>query len=140
MAQSASNFLGAARVAQDPVTLTGRIVGIGSDQRSRSTTQGEIRYRLLPLEQGTSTSVELSIGFSLTGMLAQVGRSGLVRDLAGRLVADFAKTLDARMSGGSTDVPAATAELNGFSLVFGMVRERAARFVHRLTGRGEDKP
>ena len=35
------------------------------------------------IEQGTR--VDLSIGYTLTGMLAQVGRPGLVRDLAARL-------------------------------------------------------
>jgi aerobic carbon-monoxide dehydrogenase small subunit len=133
-----ANFLGAARVARDPATMSGLIVGMGTDQRSRSTTQGEIRYRLLPRDEGAATSVELSIGFSLTGLLAQVGRSGLVRDLAARLVAEFAGNLDARLSGGAAGDPAArAAELNGVSLVFGMLRDRVARFMHRLTRRGD---
>jgi carbon-monoxide dehydrogenase small subunit len=135
-----ANFLGAARVERDAATMSGRIVGIGNDQRSRSTTQGEIRYRLLPLEQGAATSVELSIGFSLTGMLAQVGRSGLVRDLAARLIAEFARNLDARLSGRATgDVAATVAELNGVSLVLGILRDRAATMLRRLTGRDGDK-
>jgi len=49
-------------------------LGIGSDRRSRSSTQGEIRYRLVPTEQGAATRVELSIGYSLRGMLAQIAR------------------------------------------------------------------
>lgn len=133
----AANFSGAARVERDTATLSGRIVGVGNDQRSRSKTQGEIRYRLLPLDQGTSTRVELSIGYSLTGMLAQVGRSGIVRDLAARLIAAFAANLDARLSGGAAGAPAATADLNGVSLVFGVLRERAAIVLRRLTRRGQ---
>ena len=133
-----ANFLGAARVERDPAAMSGRIVGVGRDQRSGSTTQGEIRYRLLPIEQGVATSVELSIGYSLTGLLAQIGRSGLVRDLAARLVADFASNLDRRLSGGASRAPAAAVELNGISLVFGLLRERAAKFVRRLTGQGGD--
>jgi carbon-monoxide dehydrogenase small subunit len=128
-----ANFLGAARVERDSATLSGRIVGVGADQRSRSKTQGEIRYRLLPRHEGAATSVELSIGYSLTGLLAQVGRAGLVRDLAARLIAAFAGNLDARLSGASA--PAATAELNGISLLFGLLRERVAGFVRRFTGR-----
>jgi carbon-monoxide dehydrogenase small subunit len=132
-----ANFLGAARVERDPATLSGRIVGVGRDQRSRSTTQGEIRYRLLPLQQGAATSVELSIGYSLTGMLAQVGRSGLVRDLAARLIAEFAKNLDRRLSGDTGASSAPAAELNGISLVFGLLRDRAARMLRRITGQGD---
>ncbi len=84
-----ADFRGAARIERDLENLSGRIVGMGSDQRSRSSTQGEIRYRLVPTEQGAATRVELSIGYSLKGMLAQIARDGLVRDLAARLTADF---------------------------------------------------
>ena len=95
----AATFQGAARVERNPADMSGRIVGIGNDRRSRSSTQGEIRYRLVPIEQGTR--VDLSIGYTLTGMLAQVGRPGLVRDLAARLIAEFAGNLDRRLSGTS---------------------------------------
>ena len=91
--------------------MSGRIVGIGNDRRSRSSTQGEIRYRLVPIEQGTR--VELSIGYTLTGMLAQVGRAGLVRDLAARLIAEFAGDLDGRLSGASAADSAPAVEWNG---------------------------
>ena len=132
-----ANFSGAARVERDETTLTGRIIGIGNDQRSRSTTQGEIRYRLVPENDGASTRVELAIGYSLTGMLAQVGRSGLVRDLAARLVSEFAGNLDRRLSGETTAATSRAAHLNGISLVFGLLRDRAARLLQRLGGRGD---
>jgi carbon-monoxide dehydrogenase small subunit len=127
----AATFAGAARVERNPADLSGRIVGIGNDRRSRSSTHGEIRYRMLPLEQG-ATRVDLSIGYRLTGMLAQVGRPALVRDLAARLIAEFAGNLDRRMSGtspGDADV----ADLNGASLVFGLLRARAARWFGRFS-------
>lgn len=119
-----ANFNGAARVERDEANLTGRILGAGNDQRSRSTTQGEIRYRLVPENDGASTIVELSIGYSLTGMLAQVGRSGIVRDIAARLVAEFARNLDRRLSNDTNALPPAEAGLNGVSLVMGLIRDR----------------
>jgi carbon-monoxide dehydrogenase small subunit len=130
----AAAFEGAARVARDPATLSGRIVGIGTDQRSHSATQGEIRYRLVPLEGGAATAVELSIGYTLTGMLAQFGRPGLVRDLARRLIAEFAGNLDRHMSG----VPLGqAAELSFWSIVSDVLRARLARMFGRVfTGRG----
>jgi carbon-monoxide dehydrogenase small subunit len=129
-----ATFQGAARVERSPADLSGRIVGIGNDRRSRSSTQGEIRYRLVPIEQGTR--VDLSIGYTLTGMLAQVGRPGLVRDLAARLIAKFAGNLDRRLSGTSPGEVTA-AELNGMALVFGLLRARVADWVGRFSSRSD---
>ena len=132
----AAAFEGAARVERDPATLSGRIVGIGTDQRSHSATQGEIRYRLLPLEGGAATAVELSIGYTLTGMLAQVGRPGLVRDLARRLIAEFAANLDRHMSGATSGQAAAT-ELSFWSIASDVLRARLARVFGRVfAGKG----
>jgi len=130
----AATFLGAARVERDPADMSGRIVGIGNDQRSRSSTQGEIRYRLVPIEQGTR--VDLSIGYTLTGMLAQVGRPGLVRDLAARLIAEFAGNLDRRLSGTSPGDATAT-ELNGIALAFSLLRAQMARWIGRFSSRND---
>jgi carbon-monoxide dehydrogenase small subunit len=130
----AATFQGAARVERNPADMSGRIVGIGSDRRSRSSTQGEIRYRLVPIEQGTR--VDLSIGYTLTGMLAQVGRPGLVRDLAARLIVEFAGNLDRRLSGTSAG-DATVAELNGMALVFGLLRARVADWFGRFSSRND---
>jgi carbon-monoxide dehydrogenase small subunit len=127
-----ATFTGAARVERSPADLSGRIVGIGNDRRSRSSTQGEIRYRLLPIEQGAATRVDLAIGYSLTGMLAQVGRPGLVRDLAARMIAEFASNLDRRLSG-TSPADAVAADLNGMSLVSGLLRARVARWFGRFS-------
>ena len=133
----AATFLGAARVERSASDMSGRIVGIGNDRRSRSSTQGEIRYRLVPIGQGTR--VELSIGYTLTGMLAQVGRPGLVRDLAARLIAEFAGNLDRRLSGTST-ADVAPAELNGVALAFGLLRARVVRWLGRSASDKDGAP
>ena len=134
----AATFLGSARIERNSADMSGRIVGIGNDRRSRSSTQGEIRYRLVPISEGAATRVDLSIGYTLTGMLAQVGRPGLVRDLAARLIAEFAANLDRRLSGASPDdAVAAPADLNGMSLVTGLLRARIARWFGRFSS-GKD--
>jgi carbon-monoxide dehydrogenase small subunit len=132
-----ANFRGAARIERDLESFSGRILGIGSDQRSRSSTQGEIRYRLVPTDQGgAATRVELSIGYSLRGMLAQIAREGLVRDLAGRLTVDFARNLERQLSGIQPDGPEAGARnLNGVSLLIGLLRTRARKALQRVLGR-----
>jgi carbon-monoxide dehydrogenase small subunit len=131
-----ANFRGAARIERDPKTLSGRIIGTGSDPRSRSSTQGEIRYQLIPLEQGAAARVELSIGYTLRGTLAQIAREGLVRDLASRLTADFARNLERRLSGAGPDEASVRPQnLNAVALLMGLLRERARKALQRVLGR-----
>jgi len=130
-----ANFRGAARIERDLQNLSGRILGEGHDQRSRSSTQGEIRYHLVPSEQGTATRIELSIGYSLRGLLAQIAREGLVRDLAARLTADFARNLERQLSSGQPDAFAATQNLNGVSLLIDLLRTRTRKALQRVFGR-----
>jgi aerobic carbon-monoxide dehydrogenase small subunit len=123
-----ANFRGAVRIERDPAALSGRIIGIGNDQRSRSSTQGDIRYRLLPIEGGTSTRVELSIGYSLRGFLAQIAREGLVRDLAKRLTAEFARNLGSSLSGTAPEQPKS---LNGLVLAFDLLKKALWKALRR---------
>jgi aerobic carbon-monoxide dehydrogenase small subunit len=128
----AANFRGAARIERTRETWSGRIVGIGSDQRSRSSTQGEIRYRLVPLEQGNATRVEIVIGYSLRGLLAQMAREGLVRALVARMTTDFAGNLDHHLSGaGPVGHAKKIVELNGFSLLAAVLRRHAGKIFRR---------
>ncbi len=131
-----ADFRGVARIERNRENLCGRIVGIGSDRRSRSSTQGEIRYHLVPIEHGAATRVELAIGYSLRGILAQIAREGLVRDLAARLTADFARNLDRQLSGipqgGSAE---GSQHLDGVSLLINLLRVRARKGVRWLLGR-----
>jgi len=127
-----ADFRGAARIERDLENLSGRIVGIGRDQRSRSSTQGEIRYHLVPAEQGAATRVELSIGYSLKGMLAQIARDGLVRDLAARLTADFARNLDRHLSGIQVSGPKEEAKpLDGVEFIAALFRAWIQRITRR---------
>jgi carbon-monoxide dehydrogenase small subunit len=127
-----AGFRGIARVERDPSAMSGRIVGMGNDQRSRSSTQGEIRYRLVPVERGAATHVELSIGYSLQGMLAQIAREGLVRDLAARLTADFAHNLDLKLSGNGESGPTQLAKsIDGLALVLHQLRLLVRKIVRR---------
>jgi carbon-monoxide dehydrogenase small subunit len=127
-----ANFRGVARIERNLENLSGRIVGIGSDRRGRSSTQGEIRYRLAPVEQGAATRVELTIGYSLRGMLAQIAREGLVRDLAARLTADFARNLDRHLSGIQVSGPKEEAKpLNGVEFIAALFRAWFQRITRR---------
>jgi carbon-monoxide dehydrogenase small subunit len=79
------------------------------------------------------TRVDLSIGYTLKGTLAQLGRPALVQGLATRITAEFANNLDRRLSGAPEGVAnAAPSDLNGLSLFFGAVRAYVARCFVRI--------
>jgi carbon-monoxide dehydrogenase small subunit len=61
-------------------------------------------------KSGAATRVELAIDYTLTGTLAQFGRSGIVQDIAKRMTAAFAANLEARLNETRDGVPSATHE------------------------------
>jgi carbon-monoxide dehydrogenase small subunit len=125
----AAEFQGAAEIDREPATHSGTIKGSGRDRRSSSATRGIIRYRLLPHGEN-ATKVELDVGYQLTGPLAQFGRSDLIRDIAGRIIAAFAQNLEARLSGAMSDTPAP--ELNAGRLFFHALADRIRASLRRL--------
>ena len=98
-------FRGAALIERDEEKLAGRILGTGADASERSTMQGEIRYRVVAGEAPGTARVELAIGYALKGALAQFGRPSLVRNLAGRMIAEFSLNLEDRLTGRSSEGP-----------------------------------
>ena len=127
-----ARFRGRARIARDEQAQTGRILGAGSDAGGRSATQGEIRYRVGPGEVPGTARIDLAVGYTLKGPLAQFGRPGLVRDLAGRLGAEFAANLEARLSG--TSAPKAAA-LNPLRLLVAALTASLRRRLSTWSGR-----
>ncbi|WP_375457393.1 2Fe-2S iron-sulfur cluster-binding protein [uncultured Methylobacterium sp.] len=120
----AARFAGRARIEHDAPARAGRILGAGGDAGGRSATEGEIRYRVEAGERAGTARVVLSVGYTLKGPLAQFGRPGLVRDLAGRLTAEFARNLEARLSGVA---PAAPADLHPIRLMLGLLLDPLRR-------------
>ncbi|MFG1461301.1 2Fe-2S iron-sulfur cluster-binding protein [Xanthobacter sp. DSM 24535] len=130
-----AEFQGMADITRDSDLHAGRISGSGRDTRSNSATRGLIGYTLTPVEDGRATRVDVSIGYTLTGMLAQFGRSGLVQDIAGRLVAAFVQNLEARLGQGegAPSAPVVT-ELNAGSLVYSVFLSRLKEIWRKIVG------
>ena len=129
----AAEFRGEAEIERDESSYSGQIIGAGNDARSGSATRGVIRYRLLPAADGQSTAVAVTIGYTLTGMLAQFGRPGIVQDVAARLTTAFARNLEARLGGKTAaDLASAGAELNAGSLILSVVASRLKMLFTRL--------
>ncbi|NPV21424.1 2Fe-2S iron-sulfur cluster-binding protein [Bradyrhizobium aeschynomenes] len=126
-------FRGSARIERNAADLSGRLFGTGRDQQSRTSTSGQIGWRMIPIDDGRATRVELAIGYSLTGPLAQIARDGLVRDLASRLTTTFAQNCERHING--TFSSAETIEpqrLDAFGLLLDVAWTRFTAIVRRL--------
>jgi carbon-monoxide dehydrogenase small subunit len=130
----AAEFRGHAEIERDERSFSGKITGAGDAIRSNSTTRGVISYRLLPAGDGQSTEVAVTIGYTLTGMLAQFGRPSIVQDVAARLTAAFAQNLEARLGGKIADQSSGDGGLDAGSLVFSAVAGRVKALFRRLFG------
>jgi aerobic carbon-monoxide dehydrogenase small subunit len=123
-------FRGAALIERDDEKLAGRILGTGADAGERSTMQGEIRYRIVGGDEPGTARVELTIGYALKGALAQFGRPSLVQNLAGRMIAEFSRNLEDRLTGGSSESP--PGPINLPRLVLSSLGARFASWIKRL--------
>lgn len=91
----AASFVGHGRLIGDEGNHRGRFEGQASDRRTGSRVKGSAAFALDDHEGGTRVTVQVE--YALTGALAQVGRAGIVRELAGALTAQFAANLQARL-------------------------------------------
>ena len=131
----AAEFRGQAEIERDESSYSGKITGAGNAIRSNSATRGVIGYRLLSARDGQSTEVAVTIGYTLTGMLAQFGRPSIVQDVAARLTAAFAQNLEARLRGKATaDLSSGGGGLDAGSLIFSVVAGRLQELFRRLFG------
>jgi len=117
-----TEFDGNATFERDASTYSGKVRGSGRAARSSSATRGAISYRLVSGNDAHATRVDIDVGYTLTGMLAQFGRTDLTRDIVSRITKAFVQNLEARMAFAGTDRPATG----------GRAQCRGARFFHDL--------
>lgn len=134
-----AEFHGVADIARDDTSRTGTIEGAGKDKRSNSATRGRIAYAVKEGDEPGETRVDVTIGFTLTGMLAQFSRSGLVQDVANRLISVFVQNLEARLrhraQGSAPERAPVTAEFDAGSLVSAVILGQIKGFFAKLFGR-----
>ena len=129
----AAEFRGEAEIERDESSYSGKITGAGNAVRSNSTTRGMISYRLLSAGDGQSTEVAVTIGYTLTGMLAQFGRPSIVQDVAARLTAAFAQNLEARLGGkAASDLSSGDGGMDAGLLIFSALARRLQELFGRL--------
>jgi carbon monoxide dehydrogenase subunit G len=132
----AASFAGEGTLRQLPAEFRQVIEGRGGDRRSGSRASGSVDYRLSALTDDAgreATRVDVVIGYALTGPLAQIGRSGLVRDLVRRIGEAFAQNLDAQLHDPTSAMP--QAKLGGLSLLLQILGDRVRALLYRIVGR-----
>jgi carbon-monoxide dehydrogenase small subunit len=93
-----ASFACTLQVERDDARWTGTIAGGGGDERGASRAKGKVVYRLVE-QDAAATRVDISMDYQLQGPLAQFGRSGLVKEFAALLTAQFARNLAASLAG-----------------------------------------
>jgi uncharacterized protein len=102
-----ARFAGEGRVAYHE-NCTGTLTGGGSDRATNSRVKGSVAFALE--STGCATRVRLVIDYALSGVLAQVGRPGIVREIAAGLTRQFAANLQSRIAEVEASGPAAEGE------------------------------
>jgi carbon-monoxide dehydrogenase small subunit len=123
-------FAGEADVTREPQERRAIIRGAGRDQRSGSRATGTLGYVVVAEPQGGSR-VDVTLDFSLTGTLAQFGRSSLVKAFVSRLIAAFADNLRRVLEGGDS----APARLDAGAFAWSILLDRIRSTIARLLGR-----
>jgi carbon-monoxide dehydrogenase small subunit len=128
-----ASFAGEGTIRQMTAEFRQVVEGRGADRRSGSRATGSVDWRLSPVG-GEATRVDVVISYALAGALAQIGRSGLVRDVVRRIGETFAQNLDTRLGDPAAEL--ASAQLGGLALLWGILADRVKAVLARLSGAG----
>jgi carbon monoxide dehydrogenase subunit G len=104
------SFAGKGRIERiDREARTARVVAEGADTKGRGRAGATVDFALSP--HGTGTQVEVTSDITLTGAVAQYGRaSGLIKEVANQIIADFTRNLEADLSAQQDAVAPASAK------------------------------
>jgi carbon-monoxide dehydrogenase small subunit len=129
-------FSGRGRISRFESEYRQVVTGTGGDRMTDSKVSGSLAFELHPatgLASAPATRVDVVVSYALTGLLAQFGRSDLVRDLVTRLGESFAQNLDARLSAPEGTRPAPVT-LGAASLIWHSLLTRVRSIVSRQFG------
>ncbi len=96
-----ANFEGQAQVTPNHDEMTGLIDGKGADRRGGSRGQVKVDYRLTP--EGAHTKINLDADVTLSGAAAQLGRTGLINEISGRLIEEFVACVEGKLAAGTPE-------------------------------------
>jgi uncharacterized protein len=87
---------GEGEIARNDAERNGRITGRGVDKRGGSRVGVTMDFAVVP--DGAGSMITVTADTHLSGPLAQIGRTGIIEDVARRLTEEFAGALEARLN------------------------------------------
>jgi carbon monoxide dehydrogenase subunit G len=128
-----SSFEGKATITPDSAAMSAVIEGRGVDKTGGSRGQVKVRYQIEPEGGGSRVGVDADV--TLSGPVAQFGRTGLVNEMSKRLIGEFVQCLEGKLAAESAaEASKVTAgEVRGISLFFASLWS----WIKRLFGQGE---
>jgi len=126
---------GEGRLVRDDATRTGSLEGKGLDKRGGSRVTATLRYAVVAEDEGSAVEVEADV--TLAGPLAQIGRTGIIDDVARSITRDFAAALEERLSAAEPpSAPVAPARFDAGRAVSRGLWARFVAWLKALFGRG----
>jgi len=84
-------------VTTDPLSKTAHVDGVGTDRRGGSRGRVVVDYRLSANELSTTVTIDAEV--SLSGAAAWFGRTSLVQEMSGIIIAEFTELTETRLTG-----------------------------------------
>ena len=129
------SFEGTASLEVEGDRRAARITGKGRDRSGGSRGKLAMEYQVMPADGGSVVEVEADV--TLSGPIAQIGRQGLIDEVATRLVSEFVACLESRLEATEGEAAEITAtKVGGFRLLFASVFAVLRRLLSRIFGRG----
>jgi carbon monoxide dehydrogenase subunit G len=112
-----TNFFGECAIVSDNDTMTGSVQGQGTDKAGGSVGRVEVDYAVEP--DGGGTRIVIDADVTLSGPVAQFGRSSILREMSTRLITEFAECIEAKLVAESPEQAHAiqAGEVKGVSLL-----------------------
>lgn len=91
-----ASFEGKATVMPDAQAKKATIEGKGVDRRGGSRGQVNVSYQIAPEDTGSKVGIDADV--TLSGPIAQFGRTGLINEMSKRLIGEFVECLEAKLA------------------------------------------
>ncbi len=113
-----SNFVGECTIVSDNEKMTGSVKGKGMDRSGGSVGLVQVDYAIEGNSGGTRVTIDADV--TLSGAVAQFGRTAIIQEMSTRLIAEFAACLEAKLAAESAEQAHSihAAEVKGVSLFF----------------------